>query len=60
MDSECDNNEALLTLPDGRELYEHFRFVADAGQKMLRVDKFLVASTATPSSQAIASSRRMW
>ena len=41
MDSECDNNEALLTLPDGRELYEHFRFVADAGQKMLRVDKFL-------------------
>lgn len=27
---------------DGRELYEHFRFVADKGQKMLRVDKFLV------------------
>ena len=27
---------------DGRELYEHFRFVADKGQKLLRVDKFLV------------------
>lgn len=28
-------------MPDGRELYEHFRFVADEGQKLLRVDKFL-------------------
>lgn len=28
---------------DGRELYEHFRFIADKGQKPLRVDKFLVA-----------------
>ncbi|MBD5233571.1 MAG: RluA family pseudouridine synthase [Bacteroidales bacterium] len=28
---------------DGRELYEHFRFVADKGQELLRVDKFLVA-----------------
>ena len=27
---------------DGRELYEHFRFVAEKGQQMLRVDKFLV------------------
>lgn len=27
---------------DGRELYEHFRFVADKGQQMIRVDKFLV------------------
>ncbi len=35
--------DPLLTLPDGRELYEHFRFVADKGQKPLRVDKFLVA-----------------
>lgn len=25
------------------ELYEHFRFVADPGQQLLRVDKFLVA-----------------
>jgi len=28
-------------LPDG-ELYEHFRFVADPGQSLLRIDKFLV------------------
>ena len=27
---------------DGRELFEHFRFVADKGQALLRVDKFLV------------------
>lgn len=28
---------------DGSGLYEHFRFVADRGQELLRVDKFLVA-----------------
>lgn len=28
---------------EGRELYEHFRFEADKGQQLLRVDKFLVA-----------------
>ncbi|MDE7426845.1 MAG: RluA family pseudouridine synthase [Muribaculaceae bacterium] len=28
---------------EGRELYEHFRFVADPGQTLLRVDKFLVS-----------------
>lgn len=28
---------------DGRELFEHFRFTADKGQQLLRVDKFLVA-----------------
>ena len=27
---------------DGRELYEHFKFIADKGQQLLRVDKFLV------------------
>ncbi len=27
---------------DGRELFEHFRFQADKGQELLRVDKFLV------------------
>lgn len=27
---------------DGRELYEHFRFIAEKGQQMVRVDKFLV------------------
>lgn len=33
--------EPTFVLDDGRELYEHFRFVADRGQQMLRVDKFL-------------------
>lgn len=28
---------------NGNELYEHFRFVADKGQELLRVDKYLVA-----------------
>lgn len=28
---------------EGGERYEHFRFVADKGQELLRVDKFLVA-----------------
>lgn len=35
--------EPFFTTEDGRELYEHFRFVADKGQKLLRVDKFLVS-----------------
>ena len=30
-----------LLVDDARELYEHFRFVADKGQALLRVDKFL-------------------
>ncbi len=28
---------------DGSQMYEHFRFVADKGQALLRVDKFLVS-----------------
>lgn len=42
----CNDEMPLLpefTAPDGRELYEHFRFVADKGQALLRIDKFLVA-----------------
>lgn len=34
--------EATYITEDGREMYEHFRFVADKGQALLRVDKFLV------------------
>ncbi|MCM1369877.1 MAG: RluA family pseudouridine synthase [Candidatus Amulumruptor caecigallinarius] len=37
-----DATQPSYVLDDGRELYEHFRFVADKGQKLLRVDKFLV------------------
>ena len=28
---------------DGQELWEHYRFVAEKGQNLLRVDKFLVS-----------------
>lgn len=45
-DSEEENSEEIaepaFVTTDGREMYEHFRFVADSGQKLLRVDKFLV------------------
>ncbi|MDE6177504.1 MAG: RNA pseudouridine synthase, partial [Paramuribaculum sp.] len=34
--------EAEDDSPDSDGLYEHFRFVADKGQELLRVDKFLV------------------
>lgn len=37
------DSESVYTTEDGREMYEHFRFVADKGQTLLRVDKFLVA-----------------
>lgn len=35
-------DEPSFITEDGREMYEHFRFVADKGQQMIRVDKFLV------------------
>lgn len=35
-------DEPSFVTEDGREMYEHFRFVADKGQQMIRVDKFLV------------------
>lgn len=44
-DSEIENGEGsdtpIYTDADGNEFYEHFRFVADKGQQLLRVDKFL-------------------
>ena len=43
---ETDDLEELIEnegeTDSGKELYEHYRFVADAGQNLLRVDKFLV------------------
>lgn len=42
---EMNSDRPDLVIIDGddeRELYEHFRFVADKGQALLRVDKFLV------------------
>lgn len=40
--SEIESIEPTFVLGDGREVYEHFKFVADKGQQLLRVDKFLV------------------
>lgn len=39
--SEADDDIEVTDI-DGHELYEHFRFQADKGQELLRVDKFLV------------------
>ncbi|WP_010663533.1 RluA family pseudouridine synthase [Marinilabilia salmonicolor] len=39
LDELIENGE---TTDAGKELYEHYRFVADAGQNLLRIDKFLV------------------
>lgn len=33
--------EPTIVTSDGVELYEHFHFVADKGQELLRIDKFL-------------------
>ncbi len=38
-----DSADELTDVSGEREMYEHFRFVADKGQQLLRVDKFLVA-----------------
>lgn len=38
---DTEERQADFVDDNGRELYEHFRFVADPGQQMLRVDKFL-------------------
>lgn len=42
-ESETSPNLVIVDGSDERELYEHFRFVADKGQALLRVDKFLVS-----------------
>ncbi len=42
LSAQIEETEPTFTGADGRELYEHFRFVADQGQQMIRVDKFLV------------------
>ncbi len=38
-----DSADELTDVSGEREMYEHFRFVADKGQQLLRVDKYLVA-----------------
>ena len=36
------SDEPSYITEDGREMFEHFRFIADKGQTLVRVDKFLV------------------
>lgn len=43
IDPELEDEAAIAEEDDGSALYEHFRFVADKGQALLRVDKFLVS-----------------
>lgn len=42
-EDELGTEDAAAIEIDGREVFEHFRFTADKGQELLRVDKFLVA-----------------
>ena len=42
LDDELEQESPELTDAQGQPLYEHFRFQADKGQELLRVDKFLV------------------
>lgn len=39
--ADTDESSPIVEI-NGNELFEHFRFVADKGQELLRVDKFLV------------------
>lgn len=41
IDEEHTAIEPVIVTADGVELYEHFHFVADRGQALLRIDKFL-------------------
>ena len=34
---------------DGRDYWEHYHYVVEPGQVLLRIDKYLVESTAAPS-----------
>lgn len=42
LQSLTDLDDNVIVDDAGNEMYEHFRFVADKGQALLRVDKFLV------------------
>lgn len=42
-DENIEDDDLQLTDDSGQELWEHYRVVADRGQTLLRVDKFLVA-----------------
>lgn len=40
-ETDIDFDTSFIESDDGRNLYEHYRVVADKGQQLLRVDKFL-------------------
>src|SRR5665647_1601060 len=42
LDDEPDDASASTEVDEDGRLYEQYRFVADAGQALLRIDKFLV------------------
>lgn len=42
-DENIEDDDLQLSTDSGQELWEHYRVVADKGQTLLRVDKFLVA-----------------
>ena len=50
------NDDNIIQENDNQELYEHFRFVVDPGQKPLRIDKFLVNRIENASRNKIQSS----
>lgn len=50
-ESDGETREPVIVTAEGTELYEHFRFEADKGQQLLRVDKFLVAHMPKASSR---------
>lgn len=50
--NELDDFAPDLTV-DGKDLWEHFRFVADKSQSLLRIDKFLVTRIANTSRNRI-------
>ncbi|MCK9423863.1 MAG: RluA family pseudouridine synthase [Bacteroidales bacterium] len=46
------------TIDESNELYEHFRFVVDNGQALLRIDKYLMAKIENASRNRIQNSAR--
>lgn len=46
------------TIDESNELYEHFRFVVDHGQALLRIDKYLMAKIENASRNRIQNSAR--
>lgn len=59
-DEDIEADDKIIAEEGERELYEHFRFVADKGQNLLRVDKFLVARLESSSRNRVQQAARSW